>query len=66
LYSENIMKWHKRQGDRSGFFIKILIKVVLIFVLLFALVIFVDKIDFPTPNKNIEKIIPNENLKIIK
>jgi len=25
-----------------------------------------NKIDFPTPNKEIEKIIPNENLKIIK
>ena len=60
------MKFHKRQGDRSGFFIKILIKVALIFVLVFAVVIFVDKIDFPSPNKKIEKIIPNENLKIIK
>ena len=60
------MKLHKRQGDRSGFFIKILIKVALIFVLVFTLVIFVDKIDFPSPNKKIEKIISNENLKIVK
>ena len=60
------MKFHKRQGDRSGFFIKILIKVALIFVLVFAVVIFVDKIDFPSPNKKIEKIVPNENLRIIK
>ena len=66
MYSENIMKFHKRQGDRSGFFIKILIKVALIFVLVFAVVIFVDKIDFPSPNKKIEKIVPNENLRIIK
>ncbi len=60
------MKLHKRQGDRSGFFIKTLIKVALIFVLVFTLVIFVNKIDFPSPNKKIEKIIPNENLKIVK
>ena len=66
MYSENIMKFHKRQGDRSGFFIKILIKTTLIFVLVLGLVIFVDKIDFPTPNKTIEKIIPNENFKIVK
>ena len=66
MYSENIMKFHKRQGDRSGFFIKILIKVALIFVLVFAVVLFVDKIDFPSPNKKIEKIIPNENLKVVK
>ena len=66
MYSENIMKFHKRQGDRSDFFIKLLIKVGLIFVLVFVLVIFVDRIEFPTPNKKIEKIIPNENLKIVK
>ena len=66
MYSENIMKFHKRQGDRSGFFIKTLIKVALIFVFVFSLVIFVDKIDFPTPNKKIQTIVPNENFKIIK
>ena len=26
----------------------------------------VNKIDFPSPNKEIEKIIPNEKLKIVK
>tara|TARA_B100000965_G_scaffold290559_1_gene248359 strand:+ start:246 stop:428 length:183 start_codon:yes stop_codon:yes gene_type:complete len=60
------MKFHKRQGDRSGFFVKILIKLALIVVLVFAVIIFIDKIDFPTPNKKIEKIISNENLKVVK
>ena len=46
--------------------IKILIKVCLVLLLVFISVILVDKIDFPTPNKKIEKIIPNENLKIVK
>ena len=46
--------------------IKILIKVCLVFLLVFISVILVDKIDFPSPNKKIEKIIPNENLKIVK
>ncbi len=46
--------------------IKILIKVCLVLLLVFISVIFVNKIDFPSPNKKIEKIIPNENLKIIK
>ena len=46
--------------------IKILIKVCLILLLVFISVILVDKIDFPSPNKKIEKIIPNEDLKIIK
>ena len=26
----------------------------------------VDQINFPSPNKKIEKIVPNENLEIIK
>ena len=60
------MKFHKRQGDRSGFFVKILIKLALIVVLVFAVIIFIDKIDFPTPNKKIEKIILNENFKVVK
>ena len=60
------MKFHKRQGDRSGFFVKILIKLALILVLVFAVIIFIDKIDFPTPNKKIEEIISNENLKVVK
>ena len=46
--------------------IKILIKVCLVLLLVFILVILVDKIDFPSPNKKIEKIIPNEDLKIVK
>ena len=46
--------------------IKIIIKVVLVFLLFFIAVVLFDKIDFPAPNKAIEKIIQNENLKIIK
>ena len=46
--------------------IKILIKVCLVLLLVFISVMLVDKIDFPSPNKKIEKIIPNENLKIVK
>ena len=46
--------------------IKILIKVCLVLLLVFISAILVDKIDFPSPNKKIEKIISNEDLKIIK
>ena len=46
--------------------IKILIKVCLVLLLVFISVILVSKIDFPSPNKKIEKIIPNEDLKIVK
>ena len=46
--------------------VKLLMKVLLVIFILFLGVILVDKIDFPAPNKKIEKIIPNENFKTIK
>ena len=51
---------------KSNSSLKILIKVTLVFLIFFLATILVDKIDFPSPNKAIEKIIPNENLKIVK
>jgi len=44
----------------------LLIKVVLILAAVFLAIVILNKIDFPSPNKKIEKIIPDENLKIIK
>ena len=44
----------------------LLIKVALILVAAFLTIVILNKIDFPSPNKKIEKIIPDENLKIIK
>ena len=52
--------------SKSNVLIKITIKVVLVFLLFFIAIVLFDKIDFPSPNKAIEKIIPNENLKIVK
>jgi hypothetical protein len=46
--------------------LRLLIKVFLVFFLFFILIILMNKIEFPSPNKEIKKIIPNENLKIIK
>jgi len=61
------MQFHKKTSIGESFgVIKILIKVSLIFFLLFIAIIFIDKIDFPSPNKKIEKVIPNEDLKIVK
>ena len=47
--------------------IKVLIlKIFLGLSLFLALIFFLNKINFPTPKKNIEKIIKNENFKIVK
>ena len=56
-FSKNTSK-----GISKGF----LIKVVLILAISISAIVMVGKIDFPSPNKEIEKIIPNEKLKIVK
>ena len=43
-----------------------LIKMILILIVVTSVVILLGKIDYPSPNKEIEKIIPNEKLKIVK
>ena len=47
-------------------FLFFFIKIKIIFIAIFVAVILLNKIDFPSPNNKIEKIIPNENLKIVK
>ena len=45
---------------------KLLLKIILLVFVFFIVIILISKIDFPAPNKKIEKIIPNENFKTIK
>tara|TARA_B100000959_G_C14919769_1_gene598953 strand:+ start:40 stop:225 length:186 start_codon:yes stop_codon:yes gene_type:complete len=54
-----------RIGSPKGIF-GILIKIILIIVILIVVVVLIDRINFPTPIKKIEKIISNENFKIVK
>ena len=61
------MQFHKKTSvGKYSFIIRLLVKVTLLFLLVFVAIVLIDKIDFPAPNKKIEKIIPNENLKIVK
>ena len=46
--------------------ISLIIKLSLILVLLLGGVFLLSKLDFPAPKKEIEKIIPNENFRIVK
>ena len=49
-------------GLSKGF----LVKIILVLIIIISAVVLLGKIDFPSPNKEIEKIIPNEKLKIVK
>ena len=61
------MYFQKKQAiGKSNYLIKLIIKITLVFFLFFIILLLVDQINFPSPNKKIEKIIPNENLKVIK
>ena len=44
----------------------LIIKLGLVVVLILGTIFLLSKIDFPAPKKVIEKIIPNENFKIVK
>tara|TARA_B100000767_G_scaffold201600_1_gene188484 strand:- start:14 stop:190 length:177 start_codon:yes stop_codon:yes gene_type:complete len=49
-------------GTSKGF----LIKIILVLIIVVGGVILLGKIEFPSPNKEIEKTISNEKLKIVK
>ena len=61
------MYFQKKQAiGKSNYLIKLIIKIALVFFLFLIILLLVDQINFSSPNKIIEKIILNENLKIIK
>jgi len=59
------MQFIKKTSSRAIFF-RIVVKSGLALILILGIIFLLNKIDFPAPLKEIEKIIPNENFKIIK
>ena len=61
------MQFQKKTSvSKSGYLIKILIKITLLFLMVLFFIVLVDKINFPHPSKKIEKIVPNETFKVVK
>ena len=58
--------YKKTRAGSLGPTTRLLIKLLLIGIFFFIIIILIDRINFPSPNKQIEKKIPNENFKIIK
>ena len=56
----------KKKTSSSINIIKLFTKLILAIVIIIGVVFLLNKIDFPAPKKEIEKIIPNENFKIVK
>jgi|TARA_B100001057_G_scaffold314852_1_gene314933 hypothetical protein len=59
IYSKN-----SRLGKAN--IVVLLLKFILGIVAFLGIVFLLNKIDFPAPNKDIEKVISNENFKIVK
>jgi capsular polysaccharide biosynthesis protein len=60
------MQFNKNTSSGKNNIIGIIIKFILGLVVIMGLVFFLNKIDFPAPKKEIDRIIPNENFKIVK
>ena len=59
------MQFIKKTSSRQNI-LGLIMKLAFVIVLVFGIVFLLNKIDFPAPKKEIEKIIPNENFKVVK
>ena len=59
------MQFIKKTSSRVSI-IGIIIKIALFLVIILGIVFLLNKIDFPSPKKEIEKEISNENFKVVK
>ena len=58
------MQFSKNTSSGSGK--SLLIKIALVLIIFIGTIVLLGRIEFPSPNKGIEKIISNEKLKIVK
>ena len=59
------MQFIKKTSSRTNI-LGLIIKLITGLVVVLGIVFLLNKIDFPAPKKEIEKIISNENFKIVK
>ena len=60
------MQFNKNTSSGKTNIISLIVKSIIGLVVILGLVFLINKIDFPAPIKEIEKVIPNENFKIVK
>jgi hypothetical protein len=60
------MQFNKNTSSGKINLVSLLVKSILGLAVILGVFFLINKIDFPTPNKEIEKVIPNENFKIVK
>ena len=60
------MQFTKNTSSGKSSITGIVIKLTLGLIVFLGIIFFINSLDFPAPKKKIEKIIPNENFKIVK
>ena len=60
------MQFNKNTSSGKTNIVGLVIKSIIVLAIILGLAFFINKVDFPAPKKEIEKIIPNENFKIVK
>ena len=60
------MQFNKNTSSGKINIIALIVKSIIGLVVISGFVFFINQVDFPAPKKEIEKIIPNENFKIVK
>ena len=60
------MQFNKNTSSGKTNIIGLIIKSIIGLIVILGLIFFINKIDFPAPKKEIEKIIPNETFKVVK
>ena len=60
------MQFNKNTSSVRTNIVGLVIKSIIGLVIILGLAFFINKVDFPAPKKEIEKIILNENFKIVK
>jgi uncharacterized membrane protein len=60
------MQFYKKTSIVKANLFSIILKILAVLIVFIFGIFLLSKIDFPAPNKKIEKIIPNEKLKVVK
>ena len=60
------MQFTKNTSSGKSNLVGLTIKIGLVLAVVIIAVFLINKIDFPAPKKEIDKVIPNENFKIVK
>ena len=61
------MQFHRKTSNSlSSGLIRLLIKAIIILAVISIIIFILDSIDFPEPNKILQKKIPNEQFKVVK